>query len=363
MLFNGSMKVSHALNAERQAAQVLEDFLARFPDFTITHLDRVGQSGKPDDGADLIVQGRFSGRPLRLAVQVKANGQPRAVQQAADDLRRYLSRHPGDAAPVVMAPYLSPQARDVCRREQVGYLDFMGNALIAFDTVYIEREVPGRPEAERRALRSLYKPKSARILRRLLREPGRSWRTAELADAAAVSTGLVSTVGTALRERGWAEQTEQGLVLTDPNALLDSWGEDYEPPKGQEVRRYTTLHGKALGEQLKRLVGAEGRVALASFTAADWLAPYARHPNSYFYADEAGLARLEDLLELSEATKGANVTIVVPEEEGVLDDAVRTADNLVVTSPVQTYLDLLQTGDRGREAADVLRQRLLEWPE
>lgn len=110
------------------------------------------------------------------------------------------------------------------------------------------------------------------------------------------------------------------------------------------------------------LAQAEVRVALVSFSAADRLAPYARHPNSYFYADEAGLAALADLLELSDAAKGANVIVTVPEEEGVLDDAVRGSDGVVVTSPVQTYLDLLQAGDRGREAADALRERLLSWP-
>lgn len=357
------MKAANPLNAERQALHVIEDFFDRLSHFNVDHLHRVSEVAGPDEGVDIVLEGRFGDQPLCLLIQVKANGQPRNVQRAVDDLRRYQAGHPGNGVPVVMAPYLSPRARELCRQEQVGYLDFMGNALIAFDRVYIEREVPGQPDAERRALRSLYKPKSTRILRRLLREPGRSWRTAELADAASVSTGLVSTVGTALRERGWAEQTGQGLMLIDPNALLDSWGEEYRPPAGQEVRRYTALHGKALSDKLKGLVEIEGRVALASFSAADRLAPYPRHPNHYFYADDAGLSALEELLGLSDAPKGGNIIITVPEEEGVLDDAVRSSDDVVVTSPVQTYLDLLHSGDRGREAAEVLRKRLLDWQE
>jgi hypothetical protein len=269
--------------------------------------------------------------------------------------------HDTHAIPIVMAPYLSPQAREACREENVGYLDFVGNALIAQDSIYIEREVSGRPEAERRALRSLYKPKSARILRTLLRKPDRSWRTAELAEASGVSVGHVSSVGGALRERGWAEQTDHGLTLVDPDALLDSWSENYEPPRGEEYRCYTALHGRLLVDRLCGLAHHGCRVALASFSAAEWLAPYVRHPNNFFYADEAGLAALNERLQLREAPMGANVIIVVPEEDGVLHDTTTVGPDLIVTSPVQTYLDLTHAGDRGNEGAAELRRRLMDW--
>jgi hypothetical protein len=168
-------------------------------------------------------------------------------------------------------------------------------------------------------------------------------------------------VGAALRERGWAEQTDLGLVLIDPNTLLDSWSENYEPPRGEEFRRYTTLHSNGLELRLREMSKTHGRVALASFSAAQWLAPYARHPNTYLYADEAGLAALDKLLDLKQSSTGGNVVIVVPEEDGVLDDAICVADTIVVTSPVQTYLDLQRAGDRGAEGALELRHQMLGW--
>lgn len=352
------MKRHKIVNAEREAARSLELFLANLPNVEIEEILRDDPSNS-DKGIDIRVEGRFADRPLHLAVDVKSSGQPRIVRDAARQLRTYLRDAHSDAIPIVMAPYLSPQARDVCKDERVGYLDFMGNALIAFDSVYIEREVPGRPETERRVLRSLYQPKSARILRRLLAEPGRNWRTVELAEAAQVSVGLVSNVGSVLRERGWADQTDAGLLLSAPGDLLDSWAENYRPPQGEEFRRHTTLHGSRLAERLRGLDALDGKVALASFSAAEWLSPFARHPNHYFYADEAGLAALDQLLATTEAPKGANVIIVVPEEEGVLDDAIPVGEGRIATSPVQTYLDLMQGGDRGQEAAAHLRQKLL----
>ncbi|MFC7535917.1 type IV toxin-antitoxin system AbiEi family antitoxin [Sphingomonas sp. GCM10030256] len=356
------MKQLKSLNVERKATEEIKAFLAGLPNLTNAHVVSHGIAGEPDDGIDIVVDSRFAGKPLRLIIEVKNNGQPRTVRNAAAQLHRYMRNHVTHAVPVVVAPYLSRQARDVCREEGVGYLDFMGNAFIASDSIYIERELPGQPEPERRALRSLYKPKSARVLRRLLREPGRGWRTAELAHAAGVSIGLVSNVGAALRERTWAEQTNEGLSLTDPNALLDSWSENYEPPRGEEFRLYTSLHGPALTERLRKLAMEDGRVALASFSAAQWLAPFVRHPNTYFYADEAGLDALGKSLEAKLSPKGANVIVVIPEEHGVLDDATCVAEDIVVTSPVQTYLDLVHSGDRGEEGAAELRRRLLDWP-
>ena len=355
------MKPIVGMNVERQAAHVIEDFLGRLPQLDLKHIEREREAGYTDSPIDIVVEGCFAGKPLHLIVEVKSNGQPRSVRDAAHQLRRYRRNHYAHAIPIVMAPYLSPQAREACREENVGYLDFVGNALIAQDAIYIEREVPGRPEAERRALRSLYKPKSTRILRTLLREPDRRWRIAELADAAGVSVGHVSAVGVALRERGWAEQTGDGLTLVDPDTLLDSWSENYEPPRGEEYRCYTAFHGKLLADRLRGLALQGGKVALASFSAAEWLAPYVRHPNTFFYADEKGLATLNELLQLREAPKGANVIIIVPEEDGVLDDATKTGNDLVVTSRVQTYLDLMHAGDRGTEGAAELRHRLMGW--
>ena len=42
-------------------------------------------------------------------------------------------------------------------------------------------------------------------------------------------------------------------------------------------------------------------------------------------------------------------------------DAIEPAPGSVCTGPVQTYLDLAAAGERGREAADHLRQEKLAW--
>jgi hypothetical protein len=100
----------------------------------------------------------------------------------------------------------------------------------------------------------------------------------------------------------------------------------------------------------------------ASFSAAHWLAPYGRTSTHYFYSDEGGLQRLRAALKLSSAAKGENVTITLPKDDGLFRDSIEPAPGSYCTSPVQTYLDLAIAGERGREAADHLRQTKLTWP-
>jgi hypothetical protein len=254
----------------------------------------------------------------------------------------------------------------LCRAHEVGFVDLEGNARLIFDGVFIERLVPGKPVAERRALKSLFKPKAAQVLRMMLRNPARAWRVTALAEAAGVSLGHVSNVRAGLLDREWARVSEEGLFLSEPDRLLDAWRDAYEPPAGKRMGFYTTLHGSAFEDTARRALGDGAtcaRAAFASFSAAHWLAPYSRTGTHYFYADDAGLERLRAALKLSSAAKGENVVITLLKDHGLFRDTVEPVPGAICTGPVQTYLDLAAGGERGREAADHLRRERLRWPE
>ncbi len=204
------------------------------------------------------------------------------------------------------------------------------------------------------------------MLRVLLRDPRRAWRVQELAEAAGVSLGQISNVRTALRDREWAHVTSDGMNLAEPGALLDAWRDAYVPPAGKREGFYSVLHGGAFEEAvrgLSRQSAPTGLVALASFSAAQWFAPYGRTGMQYFYVDEAGLERLRSTLKLSSAAKGENVSVTVLQDAGLFQDVVEPAPGIICTSPVQTYLDLAVAGERGREAAEHLRREKLSWPQ
>jgi hypothetical protein len=318
-----------------------------------------------DHGIDILARINVSDRPRVLVCEVKASGQPRHVRVALLQLRNYVTHHGSEVTPIFIAPYLSPEAQALCREHGVGFLDLEGNARLVFDGVFIERLVSSKPSVERRGLKSLFKPKSAQVLRMMLRDPARRWRVTELAEIAGVSLGHISNVRSSLLDREWGQVSDKGLFISEPDALLDAWRDAYEPPAGKRVSFYTPLHGSSFEEAARQALHAgpeNGQAVFASFSAAHWLAPYGRTGMQYFYADNTGLGRLQVGLKLSPASKGENVVVTIPKDQGLFHDTIEPAPGAVCTSPIQTYLDLTAAGERGREAAEHLRRETITWP-
>lgn len=347
---------------EARAAEALRQLLGEVP--TIKVLDIEQAIAGAGQQVDVLVHIEAAGRQRTLACEVKANGQPRYAHAALSQLRSYVAGQPPGTIPVFVAPYLSPNVQALCREQGIGFLDLEGNVRLTFDGIFIDRQVANKPDSERRRLKSLFRPKSAQVLRVLLRDPTRTWRVVELAEAAAVSVGHVSNVRSGLLDREWAEVSKDGLLLSRPDALLDEWASTYVPPAGKRFSFYTTLHGGALEDAARQVLhaGDEGAQAVfASYSAAQWLAPYARTGTHYFYADLKGLERLRVALELSSVSKGQNVIVTLPKDTGLFLDSIEPAPGAVCTSLVQTYLDLAVSGERGAEAADHLRKEKLAW--
>jgi len=347
---------------ESLGLQSLLELLAQVP--AIRGVEPVLSRAWDASGIDALVGLQLEERLQPLACAVLANGQPRHVRLALWELTHAIQRDCPDAIPLLIAPFLSPASQALCKEHQVAFLDQQGNARLVFDGVFIERVAAGKPASVRRDLKSLFTPKAAQVLRLLLRDPRRPWRVTELAGKAEVSLGQVSNVRRGLLDREWATVTEEGLALKDPDALLDEWSEAYAGLGGKKNSYYTTLHGKGLEDAFLELFrGQRDRpgVLLASFTAAKWLAPYGRIATHNLLSQPAELEHLHKTLALQPAVNGANVVVTMPDHEGVFLDAVHPSPGIVCTSPVQTFLDLSAAGERGKEAAEHLRGKLLRW--
>lgn len=347
---------------ELHAAKILEHLLHEVPALKPKQVN-VGAEGR-NAGIDIMMRVDISGEPHYLVCEVKQNGQPRYVRHGIHQLQNYVAHFRKPATPVLVAPYFSLVSRELCRDNGISYLDFEGNAHLAFKTVFIDRLTEGKPPSERREFKSLFTPKSSRVLRVLLRDPKRMWRVTDLAEAAHVSLGHVSNVRTALLDREWAEVVSEGLHLTAPDALLDGWKFSYAPPVEHQFRFYTTLHGRAFDTSIREVFESMPQTvqaSLASFSAANWIAPYARTTTQFFYAEKRGLDHIQSRMKLSSTAKGENVIITIPKDHGFFLDAYEPAPGVRCTSPIQTYLDLSKGGERGEEAAEHLRRMKLTW--
>ena len=355
-------------SAAVDAVRVLLEHVPNIQIVGVRHEQHLESGRRLDARIDL----DHDGNRYALLMEIKPNGAPRFARSAVYQLESYMahlhrSEHRDDTGqfiPMLVSPYLSPESRSICLDHNVAYLDLYGNAHLAFGPVYIERSVPNRPKSEIRAQRSLFTPRAGVILRVLLRDPTRAWRVTDLAEAANASLGHVSNVRKALLDREWVEIRDDGLVLAQPGALLNTWRENYRQPAGHHISGYTVLHGELLRNRLSGSLNPgpqSPRAICASNSAAEWIAPYVRGGTQSFYADEPGARKLQETLLLTHAAQGANVILRIPGDETLFEDAVEPAPGIFCANPVVTYLDLWNGNDRDREAADHMAAKCFPW--
>lgn len=340
---------------ERQARNALSAALSSVPMLSVSR----GQATPHAPWGEFTLRVSAAGARWTLPVEVLTSGPPRLIRQRLAVLE---ANNPGKHIyPVVVAPWLSPESRALLADRGAGFVDLAGNCRLAFGAVFIERVGFSPPRAVHRAQRSLFSPKSARVLRLLLGEPGRVWKVKELEAATEISLGQVSNVRRGLLEMEWAEEKAQGLRLSRPGALLDAWRADYRP---RHLTRefHTVLHGLSFDEAVRqalafqRGVGEGHGLLLRGASAAQWLAPLTRDPTLSVFARDWGEEHLVQRLSLTRVERGGNVQVTRPSDDGLMFDALEAAPSIFTTGIAQTCLDLWAGGERDVEAGDHLRK-------
>ena len=339
------------LDIQERAADALRACLGEVPFIRVNRVRENQRQGNIE--ADLLLDLQIKDGPSRqIVVEAKANGQPRLAREAINQLLRCRSEFP-EAYGVFMAPYISPEAAEICAKEGVGYLDLAGNCRLSFGQVFIRREGIRNPFTQKRDLRSLYAPKSTRVLRVLLMRKSEWWKTQALADEAGVSLGQVANVKKRLRDREWVANGDAGFRLTNPQSLLTEWAENYTYRKNT-VRDFYSMKGTDEVEEdlAKACRELDIPYAFTGFSAARRVAPTVRGQRVMAYVSTISEVLLERA-RLKEVPSGATVSLMLPYDEGVYYMA-RDVNSLKVVCPVQLYLDLKGYKGRGEEAAEAV---------
>jgi len=316
------------------------------------------QSGINGFKVDFLLKLNLSGRKIKnLIVEVKSNGQPRFAREAINLLLLSISKLP-DSYGVFVAPFISPEAAELCSKNGIGYIDLSGNCFLSFEQVFIKQEGNRNLFVTKRNLRSLYSPIAERALRTILSNPKRVWKVKELSLEANVSVGWVSNIKKMLNDREWLKLDESGFSLAEPLKLLTEWSQNYNYRRN-EVRDFYSM--KSIPEIEADIANACDRkgikYALTGFSGAARFAPSVRYQRVIVYIQETD-DNLETLLNLKAVPSGANVSILKPYDEGVFHSAVK-ADDTIIASPVQIYLDLLGFRGRGEEAAETILKEVI----
>src|SRR3990172_7528789 len=333
---------------ERKAEEALRTSLEGIPFAKIQKIERERSFG--GYRADMVTTVNTPAGTRYFVAEVKSVGQPRAAREAVNQLWRCRENR-SDVVPVFIAPYISPASAEICKQDGTNYVDLSGNCRLVFDNSFVEREGRPNPFAEKRDLRSLYSPKSSRVLLVLLANPGEAWKVKELAKESEVSLGLTSNVKKLLEDREWVRKTEDGLALVEPEKMLAEWSENYSFRKNK-VRDYYSLKPVVDLEADLATACREREVpyALTGFSAAARFAPMVRSPRAMAYVGNP-LDEVVAFLGLKEVTSGANVTLLEPYDEGGFYGT-EEEEGIRLASPVQVYLDLKGFRGRGEEAAE-----------
>ncbi|MEO8616909.1 MAG: hypothetical protein ABI600_17350 [Luteolibacter sp.] len=318
--------------------------------------------------ADWLGELRAGDETWTLIAEAKRNGQPREVRSAALQVKDYLSRLP-DTKPgcgLVLAPFISEQSAQICKEAGIGYADLAGNAFLSFGKVFVERRVAGNAGSVKREAKSIFSPKATRVIRVLLQGPLRAWKVKELAKAAEVSLGHVSAVRQKLLGREWAVENEDGLRLSQPDALLDAWAAEDDFSKRTQIREYSTLAADyTLAGNLIAFCGSHNSLSdkdpLFTLNFAAWL----RAPHNVPTIVSAYLDRFPDedellpFLQARPVSRGAgNLRIIVPSDFKALTidkQKVIKFPDFSLVSDLQLFLDLHGGEPNGPEQARVLR--------
>jgi hypothetical protein len=341
------------IDIEKKAPEVLRAVFEEIPFVRSAEIQRCEQIAGPDFSLSL----KLENSDVTILVEAKNSGQPRLARDAVNQLLRSLSERP-DAYPVFLAPYISPSAGDICKDAGAGYIDLAGNCYLAFGSVFITREGRKNPYASSRKLKSLYQPVSSRVLRVLLSDPRKAWKTQPLSDEANVSLGQIANVKQALKDREWIEEGPNGFSLSNPDRVIAEWSANYVFRKN-DIRSFYAMDSTVDAEQ--RVAEACRRqnipYALTSFSGAARLAPNVRYTRIDIYVAD-NIDAVAEVAGLKQVDSGSNVRLLSPYDEGVFYKA-KEINGLQVAAPVQVYLDVLAQRGRGQEAAESILNEVI----
>ncbi|MFH1113519.1 MAG: type IV toxin-antitoxin system AbiEi family antitoxin [Pseudomonadota bacterium] len=342
---------------ERQALQMIYQRLAELLDEK--RLEACPDADDPLSHTDRV----FRVGPFVFVVEWKGSGRSAAVTAGIEQVRNRAKGIDGIVVPLVAVPFMGEVGGRRCADAEVSWMDLSGNARIFAPGLRVLIE--GKPNRYKRLGRpsTVFAPKSSRIPRWLLMHAAHPVSRREIARATGMDEGYTSKIVGRLEDDGLVVQDDDGAIRPrDPDLLLDAWREAYDFSKHHLIRGHVAARaGDALLRQLADVLN-QGPVSYAATgLAGAWLLDhYVGFRVATLYLDEEPSTELLSALSFRSEARGANVWLVIPNDEGVFHGATKL-DGIRCVHPVQVYLDLGAHTERAEEAAHKLRSEHLNW--
>lgn len=349
------METQYEQLAEEQFCKIMNNI----PLVSDIEIKRIGlQEGFGD--FHIIVYLSDDDKPICFCVEVKSNGEKRFVNLFMSMAAQYK----GEECCVFVAPYISEQSAAALKKRNFSYMDLSGNCHILTKRIYIYVSGQLNQFSVKRDKKNYLSKSSgavSAIMRTMLNAPQRQWQVITLAKESGRATGTVSNTKSFLRDRDWIKEEDNGFRLQNIRELLYAWAKDYHKKDARSYEYYSLQTVSELEQEIAKwgITHDQGAV-LGGFSAAARYAPTVRYKKINVYVEPQFVSEFVKDLDLQPVSSGGNVVITIPHDDTPCMFA-QIIHGSLVTSPVQTVIDLLGDAGRGEEAADAVIMK--EYPE
>jgi hypothetical protein len=325
-------------------------------------VEQTRRTGQPD----LVIQ-TPDGRSVVIKTKWAGEGWPQDVRRAAADVP-----DPWPSNVVLLARQLSPGAIEWLAERGANWADEAGQARIVGPAGLMVIREPSRSRGREQVRRGFnWSPSAIAIAEVLLSSDDQPLRATQVAERSGWSVPQAANVLKAFDDQGWtvkrgaARGPSAYRQLVDPDALLTAWSNSAaaRPRATRIAHRATRDVMGLLRVDVAPALDRTAAWAVSGWAALELAAPFATAtPNLHIYVAEgdfAGtLSRAIEEAGLREVEEGGRVTFWAADPR-VLALA-RRDTGVPVASPPRIYADLISFGARGLDAADHVKQQLID---
>lgn len=302
----------------------------------------------------------------RFIVEVKSNARSASVASAIAQLEEARKRVPG-AAPLLVIPFMGETGAEICQREGVNWIDLRGNATINTNTfrIYVRGKDDAVFEHETPSV-SVVNPfgsTASRVVHAILLDPRRPWRRSQIEAVTYLDKGYVSKIVGALVAGGYVQEAKAArareLRVNEPLVLLDAWREHYKRPQIKAYALIAARTGTETSQKVENILAkARHDHAFTGLVAAARYSGFGSFRRVDVYLDGALSDDISKTLNVGSEQRGRNVVLYGNFSAARIGR--QTNGGLPLASPVLTYLDVTETGERSEEAAEEMRRYLVQ---
>lgn len=334
---------------------------------------KVESNNKRMPDVDAIVEGSWSNAKATFAAEFKALATPKNFNESINRLKSLAL--PKNQFPLLIVPYLKEEQLQELEKNSLSGVDFCGNGVIIVpDKFSVTRTGQPNQFTSSAVIKNVYRKNSSLVGRaflfrskydsvtQLTQEIGlRNIYSLKMLEPS-LTIGTVSKVLSQLEQDLLIERAGKRIQLLQPDLLLDKLAQNYSE---EQIRPVVSLKVKMSRPELISFLVKESR-SLEMPIVATGLASVSRY--AVMQRDDklsVYCPRSEDLLakfpkaQVQMDDRFPNFEVVEMKEPVPYFDAVME-DNLLWSSPLQTYLELILGDKRDQDTATQVKEYILK---